>query len=312
MAVHNWTADVPSGILKNHALSRDIRRQTVADAVFLPHVKPEPGYGKGKGESIDITRIASLTEPTNARLSEVIRIPEDTFTINTTRITVAEWGRSVPYTSLERDLLYFDLDNQVQSLLKEQQQLALDTAVATAMRTVLLTYTPLTAASGDFATDGTYGTAASNWNLYHVERIQDMLYDTYRVPPAAGSDYITILRTLGWRGLMRDPAWEEWKKYSDPGAKFNDEVGRLSNTRFIRTNHSQALAENPAGVLGEGVTFGRDFCTMIEALTPELRAESADFGRVNKVAWYGIMEFGLSWGTSVLPGEVKGAQIGSA
>ena len=107
-------------------------------------------------------------------------------------------------------------------------------------------------------------------------------------PPWEGDDYVAIFRTLGLRGIKRDPTWEEWHKYTDPQAKFNNEIGRIENIRHIETNHNLALRKQGTNsVLGEGVVFGEDSIAMAEVLTPELRAEvKADFGRSRAVAWY--------------------------
>ena len=51
-----WTLDAPTGVYKDHALSSNIREAAVADAQFMRFVQAEPGYGKGRGESVSIPR----------------------------------------------------------------------------------------------------------------------------------------------------------------------------------------------------------------------------------------------------------------
>jgi len=214
---------------------------------------------------------------------------------------VSEFGRAVPYTSLAQDLSFFDIENPIQNKLQEQMKLVLDSRAATAFKTAKLKYTPTGLSTYSAATNGTAGaTATANMNVYHCEEIRDLLFDTYHCPPAEGDDYVGIFRTLGLRGIKRDPAWEEWHKYSDPAAKFNSEVGRVENIRFVETNHSNALAKKGTNsVLGEGVVFGADAVAMAEAQTPELRASiPGDFGRSKAVAWYGIFELGIIWDTA--------------
>jgi len=117
-----------------------------------------------------------------------------------------------------------------------------------------------------------------------------------------GEDYCGIFRTLALRGIKRDPAWEEWKKYTDPMAKFNSEVGRMENIRLKETNHANALAKVGTGsVLGEGVVFGDDPVVLAEAMTPESKA----------VAWYGILAFGEVFDTANA-GEARIIHVGSA
>ena len=138
------------------------------------------------------------------------------------------------------------------------------------------------------------------------------MFDTLFVPPMEGGDYAAIVRTLGLRGIKRDPDWENWHVYTDPAAKFNSEVGRLEHVRFQECNHNSALGKVGTGsVLGEGVVFGEDNVALAEVATPELRAGMPDdFGRARAVAWYGILEFGLIHQTGN-PGEARVVHIGS-
>jgi len=301
MAQFQWQFDAPTGVFKSHALSKRLYMAALENTVFMDFVKPVDGYGRKKGDTITLTRIASISEPTSANLTEAERIPEDTYSISTTSITVVEIGRAVPFTSFAEDLTFFDLENGIQRRLRDQMGLVLDTKAAVAFRTAQVKYIPTGLGAGTFDSDGSASTAATaNWNIFHVEEVRDHLFDTLLTPPWEGEDYVAIFRTLGLRGIKRDPAWEEWHKYTDPQAKFNNEIGRIENVRHLETNHNLALRKQGTGsVLGEGVVFGSDAIAMAEVLTPELRAEAkGDFGRSLAVAWYGILEFGIIWDTS--------------
>ena len=283
------------------------------DAVFADHVRPVDGYGRKKGESVTLTRVSNITEPTTGTLSENERIPEDEFSISTTSITVSEIGRAVPYTSLSQDLSEFDLENPIQSKLRAQMILTLDTKIATAFKTAKVKYAVTGTASNNITTNGTFGaTSTDNMNVYHCEEIRDYMYDTLQVP-MIGDSYVGIFRTLGCRGIKRDPDWDEWHKYTDPSSKFNSEIGRMEQIRFIETNHANALGKVGTGsALGEGVIFGEDGVAMVEAMTPELRAAMPqDFGRSKAVAWYGVLEYGLVWDTGNA-GEARIVHVGSA
>ena len=296
-----WQFDAPSGTYKQHALSRRLYEAAIEKTVFVDHVSAISSFGRKQGENVLLTRIRNLTEPTSGTLLEGQRISEDTFAISTTSITVNEYGRSVPYTSLSDDLSFFDLNNQIQRTLRDQMALTLDTSASTAFQTAQVKYIPTGLATATTDTDGTASTAATaNMNMYHVEEIRDLMFDTYHIPPVDNGDYIGIFRTLGLRGIKRDPAWEEWHKYTDPSAKFTGEIGRIENIRFIETNHANALSKvGTSSVLGEGVVFGEDSVAMAEVLTPELRVGIPDdFGRSKAVAWYGVLEFGIIWDTA--------------
>ena len=301
MAQFTWEFDAPAGVFKSHAMSKRLYMAALENTVFMDFVKPVDGYGRKMGDTVTLTRIATIAEPTSANLSEGNRIPEDTYSISTTSVTVVEIGRSVPFTSFSEDLTFFDLENGIQRRLRDQMGLVMDTKAAAAFQTAQVKYIPTGLTAGTFDTDGTASTAATaNWNVFHVEEIRDYLFDTLQTPPWEGNDYIGIFRTLGLRGIKRDPDWETWHKYTDPQAKFNNEIGRIENVRHIETNHANALQQvGTNSVLGEGVVFGEDSVVLAEVLTPELRAEAkGDFGRARAVAWYGILEFGIIWDTA--------------
>lgn len=313
MAQFQWQFDAPTGVFKQHALSAEIYKASVEESVFMEYPKPAGGFGRKRGENVTMKRVSSITEPTSANLSEGIRIPEDQLAISTRSITVREIGRAVPFTSFAEDLSDLNLEGTIQGELRKQMTLTLDTKVATAFKNTKIKYAITGLASASIATNGTFAAASTdNMNVYHAEEIRDYLYDTLRAPPYSGSDYIGIFRTLGIRGLKRDPDWEEWHKYTDPSAKMNSEVGRIESIRFVETNHNNALGKVGTGsVLGEGVVFGADAVAMVEALTPELRAAMpSDFGRQKAVAWYGILEFDTIWDTGNA-GEAKIVHVGS-
>lgn len=280
----------------------------------MEFARPVDGFGKKKGENVTLVRVATITEPTSGVIAESSKIPEDVFSLSTVSITVNEYGRAVPFTSLAEDLSEFDIENPIQMRLKEQQKLVLDTACAAAFKTCKVKYAPTSSTAGTFDTDGTMSTTAlANLNVFHVEVLADYLWDTLRVPRWSGDDYVAICRTLALRGIKRDPQWESWKIYTTPEAKATGEVGKIEGVRFIQTNHNSALGKVGTGsVLGECVFFGQDAVALAEVQTPELRAAiPTDFGRSKSVAWYGVLEFGLIWDTANA-GEAKVITVTSA
>lgn len=304
MANFTWAFDAPSGTFKNHAMSMKLRTAAIAETKFMQFVRPEAGYGRKRGDTITISRVGNLSVPSNGRLTEANKVSEDELTITTVGITVSEFGRAVPYTSLSDDLGAFDMNNIVQRALKDQMKLVLDNAAAAEFTSsnAKIKAIPDGVASITFDTDGTASTqATSNLKVYHVEQIRDYLFSTLNAPPAVGDDYIALVSTKAKRGLVSDPGWEKWHLYTDPQSKFNSEIGRLEGVRFIEVNNTNALADNLglSSVLGEAVFFGEDAVSMAMALDPELRAAiPGDYGRQKSVAWYGILEFGVVWDTA--------------
>lgn len=313
MAQFTWKFDAPTGTYKNHALSMKLHEAAVENSIFMEHVRPVDGFGKGAGETVTLTRIRNVTEPTSAALDEMMRIPEDEFSLSTKSITVAEFGRAIPYTSLSDDFSEFNIENPIQKKLRDQMRLVLDTKAAFEFKQAKIKYVPTGAATNNITTNGTPGAAATvNMNVAHVEMIRDYMFDTLQVPPLENDDYIGIFRTLGLRGIKSDADWKAWHQYTDPQAKYNGEVGRIEGVRFIESNHARALGKIGTGsVLGEGVVFGEDAVAMAEAMTPELRAaQPSDFGRSKAVAWYGILEFGIVWDTGNA-GEARVVHVAS-
>lgn len=304
MATHSWSFDGPSGTYKNHLLSEKLRHAAIVETKMMQFVGVEPGYGRKKGESITITRVSNLTEPTSGQLSELNKIPEDDLTLSTKAITVVEWGRAVPYTSLAEDLGKFSVNNMIQRELMKQMRLVMDKAAADAFTSsdAKIKAIPDGVASLTFDTDGTASTQATvNLNVYHVEQIRDYMFSTLAVPPFVGDDYVALVSTKAKRGLMSDPAFETWHKYTDPMSKYNSEIGRLENTRFVEIANTNALSGSlgSGGVLGEAVFLGQDSVVMATAIDPELRAGlPEDYGRKRSVAWYGILQFGVVWDTA--------------
>lgn len=303
MAQFTWSFDAPSGVFKSHAMSEQIRFAAIAEAKFMQFVVTEPGYGKKRGETITMTRVSRLAIPTSGQLQETVQIPEDVISLTTVSITVSEWGRSVPYTSLSTDLNEYNMENIIQRALRDQMKIILDNACAAAFKTGQIKAEMTGVSSINFDTGGSATqTALANLNFYGCEQIRDYMYSTLNVPPFEGDDYIGLVSTKAKRGIVSDPAFESWKKYTDPEAKYNSEIGRLENIRFVEINNTGALSANPGAsqtVQGEAVIFGADAVAIAVAEDPELRARiPTDFGRSRAVAWYGILNFGLVWTTS--------------
>lgn len=315
MANFIWQFDAPSGVYKSHEMSSSLRHAAIAETKFMQFCRPEEGYGKKQGEAITITRVSNLSVPTSGKIVEGVRIPEDDLVLSTVAITVSEWGRSVPYTSLADDLSVFDMENVIQRTLKDQMKLVMDNGAAAAFKTGKIKAVADGTSSITFTTNGVAsGAAVVNFNVYHLEQIRDYMFATLNVPPYEGDDYIGLVSTKAKRGIISDPAFEPWHRYTDPEAKYNSEIGRMENIRFIEVNNTSALSGSlgSGGVCGEAVFFGLDAVAVAIVQDPELRAAiPGDFGRSKAVAWYGILEFGQIWSDSSNAGEARVVHLSS-
>lgn len=316
MATTSWTYDVPSGVLKNHALSSKLRFAAIRETKFMQLATTESGYGRKKGENLTVTRIDQLAQPTSDVLNELDIIPEDKFAISVQSITAVERGRAVPYTNLLEQLTNFDVAGSIQKVLRDQMTLMLDSGAAAAAKLGQIKYTPTGVASATVSTNGVAGaTATANGNMFHVEAIRDLMYTTYNMPRwGGGADFMAIASTKFIRGIKQDPKWEEWHKYTDPESKYNGEVGKIEGIRFIENNNTSVLSGSlgTGGVLGEAVFFAEDALIMGTVVDPELRIKNpTDYGRSKGVAWYGIYGFGQIWEDSANPGQTRTVHVTS-
>ena len=293
-----WIWDAPSGVYKNHALSKDIRREAIADTQFMKFVRPESGYGKGKGENITITRILKL--PLATSVSEQDRLPSGRAAIQTKSVTVLEWGFKLEITEFEKNLTHFDLMNQYQALLRDQISLTMDKMVADALKTTLYKFVPVTT-GGVFDTDGTVtDTADRNLNIDDLRQIHDRMRGTLKVPFFRGGKYIGILSTKAARGLKNDAEYKDWLAPTTSEPFVTGHLKDVEGFSLFETNATDSLVENlgTSSILGEAVFFGQDAGFLAVISNPELRAGiPEDLGRFRQTGWVGTLQAGLTWET---------------
>ncbi len=302
MALYQFTSTPNTGALRTTKVSKEIYKTAIAECVFMAHVTPEP-FGPGMGSSVTIPGEGQMAEMVDYTLSETDRVPEGTHTIDGKVITVVEVGRALTWSRLADDLSVFDLRSSIQRDLKNDLKLFLDGRACRAFKATNLKYVPTGAASASTSTNGTAPTAAlANMNVYHAAAIRDLLFDTYKAPMCQGDSYCAIFRTLGIRGIKNDPDWEVWHQYLSPEAKYNSEVGKIEQTRYMETNHGGSTVGSnglntgigTGAVLGEGVVFGADAVVIIESLAPTIiPGQPDDFGRIKSLSWYGQLEMSL-------------------
>ncbi len=294
----SWEFDAPTGVYKNHALSSDIRRAAIADTEFARFVRPEGNYGKGKGQSITITRIFPL--PKANRVSEIDRLPSGRPLIDTKQITVSEWGFKIPMTEFEMNLTHFDLTNQFQQVLRDQMRITIDDMVAEAMKLTPVKYTPVST-GGVFSTTGVAGaTADVNLAIADLREIYDELRDL-KVPKFRNGKYVGILGTKAARGIKNDSEYKDWLSPTDSGPFRDARLRDVEGFMLVETNHDDALSNSlgTGGILGEAIFFGADPAVLATVDEPELRAGlPEDLGRFRDTGWVGTIEAGLVWDTA--------------
>lgn len=293
-----WTLDAPSGVYKDHALSARIREAAIADAQFMKFLRPEGNFGKGRGQSITITRVFPL--PLAKRVQELDRLPSGRPAIDTIDISVSEWGFKIPMTEFEKNLTHFDLTNQFQRVLRDQMRLTLDSMSAETMKATPTKYTPTTG-GGVLSTNGTPGAEANrNLSIADLRNIHDEMR-MLKVPKFRNGKYVGILATKAARGIKNDPEYKDWQAPTGSGPFLDARLRDVEGFMLIETNHESALAESLGmnGVAGEAVFFGADPAVLATVDEPELRAGlPEDLGRFRDVGWVGTLESGLVWDTA--------------
>lgn len=292
----SWTFDAPSGTYKNHALSTDIRRQAIADAQFMKFMRAEPGFGKGKGESVTITRVLNL--PLATTVSETDRLPSGRPAIETKQVGVQEWGFKIETTEFEKNLTYFDLMNPFQRVLRDQITLTMDKMAADALKLTPIKYSP-TVAGGTFATNGTAGAASTrNVGVQDLRRIWDELHGTLKAPKYKNGKYIGILSTRAARGLKNDPEYKDWLAPTTSEPLIAGVLKDIEGFMLIETNHFDAMADlvGNSTTTGEAIFFGADAGGLVRVSDPEIRmGQPQDLGRFREVGWVGTLSAFLVW-----------------
>jgi len=292
-----WIWDRVAGVYSDHTLSADIRREAIADALFMKFARAEPGFGRGKGQSMTITRIMQL--PLAAKVKEVERLPTGRPAISTKAVTVSPWGFKCELTEFEQHLTHFDIQNQFQKMLRDQMSLTMDKMVADAMKLTLIKHIPTSVAAGVFDTDGTPSTqATANLTVAHLREIFDYLQGTLKAPKYRGGRYVGILSTKAARGLKTDPEYKDWQAPTTAEPFLTGRLKDVEGFALFETNHYNALSNGvgASSILGEAIFFGDDFVFLVETQTPELRAGiPEDLGRFREVGWVGEIDAGLVW-----------------
>jgi hypothetical protein len=307
-------------VFKDHALSNKIRQNAVQRTFFMRFARPEPNYGKGKGQSITITRVLQL--PRSARVGELDTIPVVTPSISTKAQTVSEWGVQIELTSFLEHLSHFNVRNVFQGLLRNNITLTADGMCIEALNLSPMCLIPTAASGGGlFDTDGTPSTVADvNVTAATVKKARDNLIRRKKMP-FPNCRYVAAFTVTAARGLRDDAEAKAWFQNTAaggalyttggiggnsstipmgmaPGAEY---MGRIENVDCWEVNPpaGDSLMPDLAGtstVCGSGYIFGEDPIFFAEVEKPELRAEQPrDLGRKRAVGWVGTMDAGLVW-----------------
>jgi len=297
----SWGISADGGYMANPKLSKKLRFSTQPLLKFRQFVRPIDAFGKNVGDTVDYNKVTNV-QTAGRKISETEKMPETKFIIRRASMSVSEWGNSIPYTGKLSDLSSFDITNPVHKGLRDDMAKVLDSGVATVAKTTDLSYTPTGVAVGDLQTDGSPASGGVNFNLFHLKEIVDYAVEN-NIPPATGGeggDYVLIGTQKLIRGILDDPEFQEWTKYTQADRLLNGEVGKVYRTRIVLTTNTGALAKKNSSALGEGMFLGDDALVEAVAVSEEIRAKVPDdYGRSKGVAWYMLGDFATPWDFSV-------------
>lgn len=303
-----WKVNSLGGYLSNPKLSRTIRHAAQPMMKFRQFVRPEPGYGKNKGETITFNRISNVQNP-GGKLKETSKMPETNVLITQGELVVNEYGNSIPYTGKLEDLAEFSVNNIFTVALRDDMAKTIDKEVAETFKKGKVIYTATgTDANPTFSisTNGTpAATATRNNTTFDVKNIVDYMKSTLLVPKYDGVDYICVASTAFLRKIKDDPSYERSAQYAQPEQLFRGEVGRYYETRFIEETNSLSQVVGSTSFAGEAIFFGADPVIEGIALPEEIRSKiPEDYGRSKGIAWYFLGGWAPTFDTGK-PGEAK-------
>lgn len=295
-----WTYDAPSGTYRNHTLSSKIRKQAVADTVFMRYLTQEQGFGKHKGESVTITRILRL--PLANRVGETDRLPYGRPPIETKTVGISEWGFKIPMTNWEQNLTHFDLMNPFQSALRQQIELTMDVMAAEAFKLTPIKYVP-TGTGFNLTSNGTpSGISDRNLEIADLRELHDYMSGELKIPPFANGKYVGILSTKAARGIKNDPEYKDWIAPTSSEPLTTGQLRDVEGFHLVETNnygYEQNALDNTAGnsaTTGEAVFFGADAAGLLQIEAPDIRmGVPTDLGRFRDIGWVGSLEAFLVW-----------------
>lgn len=302
MSQQQWAVNALGGYLANPPLSKQVRHAASTLMRFRQFIRPEPGFGKGKGEKIDYNRISKV-QRAGSKLVETQRIPETNINITRGELTVYEWGNSVPYTGKLELLSEFSVNNIWTVALRDDMAEVIDAAAADAFQLAKVKATP-TGTSGTptitFDTDGVVSNAATRHvQAFDIEEIVLYLKSTLKAKKFDGENFVCVHAPSFSTAIRNSTDWRNAAQYGDPDRLFKGEIGRFAGCRFVEETNTLSDTLGNTAYRGEAIFFGADPAIEGVALPGEMRAKiPGDYGRDKGVAWYALLGFQITWDTA--------------
>lgn len=293
-----------------------VERLARPQMIFTPYAKPKTELSKKPGEQIGVITMNDIDA--GEVLTEGVPILTQNLSAFMKYYTIFEHGTAVAYTNLFDQATFLSVMPEVSVQLARSYALTINTE----FRDVMLSNPSVL-----FARSGTGGITSARGDItpehkFTVALVKDaleVLAMNIAQPYNNNGEWICILHPHVSRDLRDDTRWLDVAKYATPTNFLTGEIGRIDNVRFIESimmtngaapesqkNQTDAFRpELKAGFAGDAlnpaigtdiyrsVIFGAEYFTHVIAQPMTLRPEVADFGRLQKMAWYGIWGSGL-------------------
>ena len=292
MLMQGW-ADAPStGAYQSHEVL-PIFKAAAADTLFLPLCVRK---SISSGDQVTVPIAGLLDEPSNSALDESLSIPLDKLTITAKTIDMEERGRGVVMTKKALVRSPVDLLEIHRDRVAKQMALDMDAVAADAFQTAYLKYTATGAAAYTLATAGSCTTnAVSNPNFWHIRKMRDLAYQTYRMPKRSNGKYAFVCTSRAKRGILMDPEFLEINKGAGEGRFAESRVGTIEDVEILEENHTLDDQLGTGNDVGEGLFIADEAVYYAVLQMPEIHYDATeDFGRFVKLAWFGDYGFGTS------------------
>lgn len=313
-----WNVDALGGYLYSDQLSEVLRMDLLPTVKFRQFCDAKDATEKGlhAGEEFN-WNVFTRVEKGGDVLNEMIEMPQTQFKIRQGRLTITEYGNSVPYTGKLDDLSKQPVTEIIHKVLKVDAKETFDGAAHAQFNRTVLRVSPEGGTSTDsivVTTDGETGVTTNNvaFGKDHVKAIVDVMKER-NIPPYLNDDYYAIGWPTTFRNMKND--LESIHMYVETGFRHiaNGEIGRYEGVRFCEQTHvakGGALSaegysfRNPVpwtnGKSDWIYFFGEDTVAEAIAIPEEIRGKiPTDYGRSRGVAWYYLGGFGLVHGFSV-------------
>lgn len=305
---HNWVN--MGAYWSNTALSQEVLDAAQPHMTMLDYVDEMEAKGQ-VGETLAFPKEYDLDSAYETQsIPENGEIPLSGSTHNQGSLTIREFGRGTTVSEKLTTLSFYDAKAIAEGKLKRNMARTINQFIARQFKRTFYRYSPTDATAanvGTLKTDGTApGAALRSLNATDLIYLKNYMADTLNVPSWGGEgsglfQYILVGTQTLLSQLMRDTEIKQDLRDSYAGLAgecplIKGSFGIWNGILFKLENESLATMISTT-MTGQAFMFGDRPVVMRTALKPEIRYEEKDFGRLKKIAWYGMFGASPTWGT---------------